>query len=126
MDDLKTWLIEVVLKKVGPTAAAAGISALFGLLAAHQGLLEAWGITFGTWPLSWASGSAPSGHVILIELDTISTGLLTLVAAGAAALVAASQHHVAAAVTGAPQSGDLRTTPTQPVEGGARAGDPKP
>lgn len=125
MDALKTWLIEVALKKIGPTATAAGISALFGLLAAHQGLLEAWGITFGTWPLQWAAGSVPSGHVILIELDTISTGLLALLAAGAASIFAASQHHVVAAVTGAPQSGDVRTTPPQPVIGGERKDDPK-
>lgn len=123
MDSLKTYLIEVVLKKLGPTAAAAGISALFGLLAAHQGLLEAWGITFGTWPLAWTT--PPSGHVIVIELDTISTGLLTLLAAGAAAFVAASQHHVTAAVTGAPQSGDLRQAPPLPMQGGSRPGDPK-
>ena len=123
MDALKTWLVEVALKKVGPTATAAGISALFGLLAAHQGLLETWGITFGTWPLQWAT--QPSGHVIVIELDTISTGLIALLVAGASAFFAASQHHVVAAVTGAPQSGNVRIEPEQPVIGGQREGDPK-
>lgn len=107
-DSLKTWVIEVAFKKLGPTAAAAGISALFGLLAAHQGLLETWGITFGTWPLSWASGQQPSGHIILIELDTISTAAIALLAAGVSALLAAAAHHTTAAVTGEPQSGDMR------------------
>lgn len=125
MDSLKTWLVEVALKKLGPTAMAAGISALFALLAAHQGLLEQWGITFGTWPLQW-TGDPPSGHVILIELDTVSTAALALMAALVTAAMAAAQHHTAAAVTGAPQSGDMRTDATAAIAGGNRKGDPQP
>lgn len=124
MDSIKTWLVEVGLRKLGPTAMASAISALFALLAAHQGLLEQWGITYGIWPLSWASGQVPSGHVILIELDTISTSALTLIAALATAAMAAAQHHATAVVTGAPQSGDVRVSPPVAIEGGQRATDP--
>lgn len=124
MDSLKTWVIEVGLKKMGPTAMASAISALFALLAAHQGLLEQWGITYGIWPLQWATGQAPSGHVILIELDTVSTAALTVFAGLVTAIMAASQHHVAATMTGKPQNGDVRTEPNVAVEGGQRASDP--
>lgn len=124
MDSLKTWAVEIGLKKLGPTALASGISALFALMAAHQGLLEQWGITYGIWPLQW-SGTPPSGHVILIELDTVSTAALTLLAALVTAGMAAAQHHTAAAITGAPQSGDMRTPNGIPVGYDNRKDDPK-
>lgn len=124
MNSLKVWAVEIGLKKLGPTALASGISALFALMAAHQGLLEQWGITYGIWPLQWG-GTPPSGHVILIELDTVSTAALTLLAALVTAGMAAAQHHTAAAITGAPQSGDMRTAPSSVEIGGNREGDPK-
>lgn len=124
MNSLKTWAVEVALKKIGPTALASGISALFALMAAHQGLLEQWGITYGVWPLQWG-GTPPSGHVILIELDTISTAVITLLAALVTAGFAAAQHHTAAVITGAPQSGDMRNALTAVIAGGNREGDPK-
>lgn len=123
-ENLKTYAVEVILKKIGPTAMASGIAALFALLAAHQGLLEQYGITFGVWPLVWPSGQQPSGHVILIELDTVSTAAIALLVTLASSIMAAANHHATAAVTGAPQSGNVRTEPEQPVQGGQRSGDP--
>lgn len=110
LEKAKIYLVEVILKKIGPAAGASAISALLAVLAAHQGILESWGITFGTWPLSWAPGQDPSGHVILIELDTISTVGITFLSALAVAAISAAGHHTAAAVTGAPQSGGQRAT----------------
>lgn len=124
MDALKTWLVEVALKKMGPSLVKGALAALVGYLAAHQGLLEAWGITSGTWPLRWTNGQQPSGHVILIELDTISGSALVVVTGLIMSLFTAAQHHTVAAVVGKPQSGDVREGPEVLVEGGKRAEDP--
>lgn len=112
---MKIYAVEVVLRKIGPAAAASAISTVLALLAAHQGLLEAWGITFGVWPLHWNSGQDPSGQVILIELDTISkVGLTTIMGLIVAAITAAG-HHTTALVVGNPQSGGLRSTDKAPA-----------
>jgi hypothetical protein len=123
VDSLKTWIVEVALKKIGPTVAASLISSLFAFLAIHQGLLESWGITYGIWPLHWG-GTPPSGHVILIELDTISSTALTGLGVLITGLMVAAQHHTVAAIEGKPQSGDMRRESSPPVFDGKRAQDP--
>lgn len=124
MDSFKTWLVEVVLKNVGPKVSASVLSALVALMAAHQGLMEQMGITYypnfnGTW-----SGVAPTGSLLTVEIDTLgkwgALALIGLMTAG----VAFFQHHTAAAVTGAPQSGNSRATPAVDVPGGNRQTDP--
>lgn len=97
MDDLiqktKMYLFEVVFKRMGPAALASVLSAAFAFAAAHQGLLETWGITLGIWPLQWASGQEPSGQVLLIELDTLTKMGLTALLALVGTLGALSAHH---------------------------------
>lgn len=126
IDKLKTYFVEVVIKNVGPKVSASVISAGLAFLAAHQEYMEQMGITYypnfnGIW-----SGIAPTGRLLVIEIDTLQVwGGLALVAA-AVALWTIIQHHTVATVTGAPHSGDLRINPPASVEGGQRASDPPP
>jgi hypothetical protein len=121
-NEIETYLVEVGLKKIGPAALGSAVAALLALLAAHQGVLQSWGITVGDF--SSFSNFHPTGQCILIELDTVSTALLAVITTVVGGLLAAAQHHTIAAVTGAPQSGNMRVTPDQPVIGGARHEDP--
>lgn len=99
IEKIKAYLLNVVLTKMAPAAASFAVTAFAGFWAAHQGMLEPWGITFGTWPLTWGAGQDPSGHVLLIELDTLSEKSVTAVFALAGALYAAGQHHLSNVVT---------------------------
>lgn len=110
LDKLKIYAVEVLLRKIGPAATSSAIAAIVAFAAAHQGILETWGITCGTWPLTWPAGSEPSGTVILIELDTIGVGTLSAVTAALVALFMASGHHTTAAIKGTPQSGGQRAS----------------
>lgn len=93
IDKLKEYLIGVALQKYLPMAGLAAVTALGGLMAAHAGLLEQWGITYGIWPLHWNSGQGPSGPCILIELDTLSTSAIAALAALVTVAMRAMQHH---------------------------------
>jgi hypothetical protein len=124
LSSLKTYCIEVLLKNVGPKAAAAIVSSGVALAAAHQGLLTAWGVTVSNWPFVWNPGQTPSGPCMLIEFDTLSKTALITLSGLAVTIVALIQHHGSATIQGTPQSGDVRIEPPQPVIGGARTGDP--
>ena len=107
LEKIKWYVVEIGIKKYGPVGVMAGMAALGTFLAAHAGMLEQWGVTYGTWPLHITT--PPSGQVILIELDTTSQAVIALVASLAAMAIRAGQHHA---------------TGTTAVEGGNRAGDP--
>ncbi len=107
MDSLKTWAVEVLIKKMGPSLVKGALAALVGLVAAHQGILASLGITADT-------------HTLTINLDTFSNWLLVAGTGGIMALLTAIQHHAAAAIEKKPQSGDLRQEPETPVPGGDR------
>jgi hypothetical protein len=92
-DTLKTYLMEMGIKKYLPIAVMAGFSALGGLMLAHAGVLEQYGVTYGNWPFHWPVGQEPSGNVILIELDTLSKAAITGIAALIGILIRAAQHH---------------------------------
>lgn len=89
----KLYALDVGVKHLGPAAFASLVSTAFALLAAHQGLLESWGITWGTWPLSWPAGQDPSGQVILIELDTLGKMGLAAVLTAVGSLSTLAAHH---------------------------------
>lgn len=93
IDKLKWYVLNVGMNKYLPMAAMSAVTALGAFMAAHAGVLEQYGVTYGVWPLTWASGQVPSGHVILIELDTLSTGAITAIIAGVTLLWSAAQHH---------------------------------
>jgi hypothetical protein len=109
LEKIKWYFVNYGLVKYLPIGVMAGMTALGTFLAAHAGMLEQWGVTYGTWPLAWTHGNIPSGNVILIELDTTSQAVITLVASIAAMAIRAAQHHA---------------TGTPVVPGGNRVGDP--
>lgn len=113
MDSFKTWIVEVAWKKMGPSLIKGAIAAGLGVMATHQGILNSLGITWDA-----------AGHVIQIDLDMFSTWAIMGGSGVIMALFTAIQHHSVAVVTGQPQDGDVRATPTQPLAGGERAGDP--
>lgn len=77
-------------------------------MAAHAGMLEQYGITYGTWPIHWPT--TPTGPVIVLELDTLGAKAIAAVAALAAVAIRAAQHHT--------------TSDGTPLAGGQREDDP--
>jgi hypothetical protein len=112
MDSFKTWMVEVGWKKIAPSLIKGAMAALVGLIAAHQGILAHLGITYD-----------PNGHTIDLDLDTLSGYMVVAGTALLTAFFTAVQHHTGAAITNAPQSGDMRQLPTAPMVGGARKED---
>lgn len=105
MDSFKTWLLEVGLKKMGPSLLKTGLAALVGLLAAHQGMLTSLGIVYDA-----------TAQTVTLHLDALQTWLLAGGMGLITALMTASQHHVEAAVTGQPQDGSHERA-TDPIGG---------
>ena len=114
MDSLKTYLVEVGVKKILPSLIKTGLMALLAYMAAHQNLLSSLGITYGA-----------QDHTIDIDLDVMSTWLLIAVPAGITAIMTAMQHHGTAVIKALPQSGDMRQNNSQSIEGGNRTTDQK-
>lgn len=114
MDSLKTWLVEVGYKKLAPALIKGALAALVGLIAAHQGMLQVIGIVYDK-----------AGNCLVIDLDKFANWMFVASSGGIMSLLTIIQHHTIAAVTQAPQSGDLRQIPAQPVIGGDRKEDPK-
>lgn len=110
MEQLKWYLVSIGLKKYVPMAIMAAIASLGAYLAAHAGLLEQYGVTYGVWPLQWPT--PPSGPCIVLELDTLGAKAIASVAALAAVAIRAAQHHT--------------TSDGTPLAGGKRADDPPP
>jgi hypothetical protein len=111
LEKLKTYAAEVILRKVGPAAGASLLSLLAAAIAAHQQILETFGVNYiASWSPAWLSTHDISGHVILVELDTTGTAVWAIIGAAAVGLIVAGGHHVTAAVTGAPQTGGQRAT----------------
>lgn len=123
LDKMKTYFIEVVLKNVAPKISNAVIAAGLTFLVAHAEFMEKMGITYypnfaGVW-----HGAAPSGRLMVVEIDTLGLWGGAMLIMGATAAWAFFSHHAVATVTGAPQSGDKRTEPTVVIEGGQRKED---
>lgn len=123
MDKIKTYFVEVVLKSVVPKMTNAVIAAGITFLVAHQEFMAKMGITYypnftGIW-----NGPAPSGRLLVLEIDTFGLWGGAMIVAAAAALWAFISHHTVATITGAPQSGDKRTNPEVQIAGGKRQGE---
>lgn len=95
MDKLKTWLIEVAVKKMGPSMVRAALGALVAGLIAHAEVLAKIGVVYDA-----------ATNTILIHLTTAGVWLGTIGFGTIVALLMGLQHHVEAAVTGEPHSGD--------------------
>jgi hypothetical protein len=115
MDAVKTWIVEVGWKQMGPSLVKGALTALVGYVAAHHGALALLGLTYD-----------PTQNTLVLDMDAFGKYLLPLGAGVITASFAALQHHTVAAVTGAPQSGDMRKMePDVLVTGGQRKDDPK-
>lgn len=110
LEQLKWYIVNVGVKKYAPVGLMAAMTSLGTLMAAHEGMLEQWGVNYiASWSPQWLSTHAISGPIILIELDTTSTAVL----AGVIALIAVMS-----------RMGEHHTTGTPAVPGGQRASDP--
>lgn len=80
---------------MGPAAFAAVISSAFAFLAAHQGMLESWGVFFGTWEtvLVKLDAVVPKTQVIVLELDTFKLMGIAVLVGLIGAQGAAAGHH---------------------------------
>ena len=107
LEQLKWYLVNIGLKKYVPMGVMAALASFGAIMAAHAGMLEQWGITYGNWPINF--GTSPSGPCIVVELDTLSKAAIAGIGSLVAMAMAAAQHH---------------TTGTPVVVGGARATDP--
>jgi len=94
IDQLKTYFIEVLVKKCGPSFIKGAVGALFVYLGAHQGFLNSLGI-------SWDA----SGHTLDIDFDTLSTWAFTVGSGFIMAALTAAQHHTSATIKDLPQDG---------------------
>jgi len=99
---------------MGPSLIRGALAAVVGLVAAHHGVLAGLGLTYD-----------PTNNRLGLDLDAFGTYLLPLGAGLITACFAGLQHHTVAAVTGAPQSGDMRTATGIKVVIGQRKDDPK-
>src|SRR4051812_42839098 len=91
MENIKAWLIQVGIKKMGPSAIRAALAAFIGIVMAHAGMLEKFGIVYDQ------ASNTLMLHLTALQQWADVTGLGLLAAAFMAA-----QHHAGAAVTGAP------------------------
>lgn len=79
--ELKNWFLEVVLKKMGPSAIRGAILGLSGWLITKNNLLEAFGVF-----------SDPTAHVTVINWDKLSLALVALLPAFLAAFIKLINH----------------------------------
>jgi hypothetical protein len=91
---MKTYVVEVLIKKMGPSAVRAGLAAFIGIILAHQGMLAKFGVVYDQ------ASNTLSLHLSTLQewCDVSGMGLI-------AAVLMGIQHHTVAAVTGAPQTG---------------------
>ncbi len=108
-ESLKTWAVEVLAKKMLPSLLKGALVFVLAYLAAHAGILAKIGVSV-------------VGNTIVLNLDTLQATGGALLMGLLTALLTAAQHHTVAAVTGAPQSGDMRSPLQTPL--GRRSDDP--
>lgn len=100
IDKLKEYLVQVGLQKYTPMFTQGVAVAMAALWAAQQGMLEHFGVTYGIWPIAW--GTAPTGPVIVIELDTMSKATIAALSGLVVTWMRFNQHHT----TGTPTQTD--------------------
>lgn len=112
IEQIKTYFVEVALKKYLPSFIKGAVAAGCLYIAGHAGLMEAIGLSFD-----------PSDNTLTLQLTKFTAWLVAGGSGLVMAAMTAAQHHTTAVVTGKPQSGDVRVNPESVVEGGKRAGD---
>lgn len=94
MDSIKTWLVEVILKKVIPSAVKGALAWVVGYLITHAEMLKAMGVVY-----------MPDVQDIVIHLKVFSPWAGGALLAGAMGLFTLLQHHTVAAIKEQPQDG---------------------
>lgn len=87
MDKIKSWLLEVALKKMAPSAVRAILAVGLGFIAAHSGILEKIGVVYDK-----------AANDLILHLTTTTEFLVALGVGSATALLSAGQHHVEEAI----------------------------
>lgn len=85
MDSLKEWLLEVGIKKMGPSALRAGFLAVGGFIAAKAGMFSSFGVVYDK-----------VNHLITIDLNQLNAAATTYLigsAAAGGALIKMLNHH---------------------------------
>ncbi len=82
MDSLKQWMVEVAVKKMGPSAIRGAIIGIFSWILAKQGALAAFGIV-----------ADQATHTVTIHLDQLSMVLIAGLPAALAAAIKMVNHH---------------------------------
>ena len=82
MDKLKGWLVEVAIKKMGPSAIRAILAAGLGFIAAHAGWLEGLGVVYDK-----------ATNDLVIHLTKTTEWLVALGLGTATAFLRAGQYH---------------------------------
>lgn len=95
MESLKTWIIEVAVKKIVPNVASAALAALVGYLLAHAGQLSAMGIDYDAVDNTIDISLNKFKEWMIITGPVVVTGIWTLV-----------RHHTGAAIVREPQAGE--------------------
>ena len=110
MQSLKMWLINIGLKKMGPSLIRAALAWVLALVAANPGMLETFGIVYDK-----------VAHTITLHVNTLEAWLLGAGLGTITALLAAAQHHTTATIAGKPQDGThIRAEDPKPTEGGKK------
>lgn len=91
MNTLFSYIVNMGLKRYLPLLSVGVASGAGALWAAHQGILEQWGVTYFTWP--WPAQVLPSGPCILVELDTLSKAAIIGITALLPVVMRAFEHH---------------------------------
>jgi hypothetical protein len=81
MGSIKTWLIEVAVKRMGPSAIRGAILGICGWLVAKAGFLATFGIVY--------DGTT---HIISVNLDKLNVALIALIPAVLAAVIKLVNH----------------------------------
>lgn len=87
MEKLKGWLINVAIKKFGPSAVRGAILGLGGFLAAKEGLLSTFGIVYDK-----------ASHILTVNLDALSLIAVAGLPALGAGVIKVLNHHTDEAV----------------------------
>ena len=92
---IKTWLVEIGVKQLGPSAIRAMVLGASAWLIARNGFLASYGIV-----------SDAAARTTTIHWDQVSAALIVGLPAVIAMIVKLTQHTTTAAIKGEPQSGD--------------------
>ena len=92
MEAIKLWIINVGIKKLGPSFIRAALAWVIALVAAHQGILATFGIIYDK-----------AANTLTLHLGTLEGWLLGAGLGVITAALAAAQHHTEAVITKKPE-----------------------